>query len=176
MRVRTCMELRAEHDRTSCYPRPPVLGNPLVPPRSVESPLGGWRSSVFQTKHPNDQTNILGPQQRNCLAASWPESPAAPQPQLTTGHTVSFPNFKSQKFKLSVSNPRSKYVAYVSILSQISNCQSLGRKNKHDILKTDRKSAGKEHRLGTRWAKYPFSRCRPIATRLPGGKLAGAKQ
>ena len=40
--------------------------------------------------------------------------------------------------KLSVSSPKSKYVAYLSVLSQISNCQGLGRKNKHDILKTDR--------------------------------------
>ena len=52
--------------------------------------------------------------------------------------TVSFHDFKSQNFKLSVSNPKSKYVAYLSVLSQISNCQGLGRKNKHDILKTDR--------------------------------------
>ena len=52
--------------------------------------------------------------------------------------TVSFHNLKSQNFKLSVSNPKNKYVAYVSVLSRISNCQSLGRKNKHDILKTDR--------------------------------------
>ena len=51
--------------------------------------------------------------------------------------TVSFHNFKSQNFKLSVSNPKSKYVACLSALSQISNCQSLGGKNKHDILKTD---------------------------------------
>ena len=43
-------------------------------------------------------------------------------------HTVSFHNFKSRNFKLSVSNPKSKYVAYVSVLSQISNCQGLGRK------------------------------------------------
>ena len=39
---------------------------------------------------------------------------------------------------MSVSNPESKYVAYLSVLSQISNCQGLGRKNKHDNLKTDR--------------------------------------
>ena len=52
--------------------------------------------------------------------------------------TVSFHNFKSQNFKLSVSNPKSKYVAYLSVLSQISNCQGLGHKNKHEILKTDR--------------------------------------
>ena len=52
--------------------------------------------------------------------------------------TVSFHNFKSQKFKLSVSNPKSKYVAYLSVLSQISNCQGLGRKHKHELLKTDR--------------------------------------
>ena len=38
---------------------------------------------------------------------------------------------------MSVSNPKSKYVAYVSVLSQISSCQGLGRKNKHTILKTD---------------------------------------
>ena len=52
--------------------------------------------------------------------------------------TVSFHNFKSQNFKLSVSNPKSKHVAYLSVLSQISNCQGLGRKNKHEDLKTDR--------------------------------------
>ena len=52
--------------------------------------------------------------------------------------TVSFHNFKSQNFRLSVSNPRHKYVAYVSVLSQFSNCQGLGRKNKFEILKTDR--------------------------------------
>ena len=52
--------------------------------------------------------------------------------------TVSFHNFKSQNFKLSVSNPKSKYVAYLSVLAQISNCQGLGRKNKHENLKTDR--------------------------------------
>ena len=54
---------------------------------------------------------------------------------------VSFHNFKSQILKLSVSNPKSKYVAYLSVLSQISNCQGLGRKNKHEILKTDRTCA-----------------------------------
>ena len=52
--------------------------------------------------------------------------------------TVSFYNFKSQSFKLSFSNPKSKYVAYLSVLSQISDFQSLGRKNKHEILKTER--------------------------------------
>ena len=52
--------------------------------------------------------------------------------------TVIFHNFKSQNFKLSVSNPESKYVACLSVLSQISNYQGLGRKNKHEILKTDR--------------------------------------
>ena len=53
-------------------------------------------------------------------------------------YTVSFHNFKSQDFKLSVSNPKSTYVAYSSVLSQISNCQGLCRKNKHENLKTDR--------------------------------------
>ena len=56
----------------------------------------------------------------------------------TNNNTVSFHNFKSRNFKLSVSNPQSKYVAYSSVLSRISNCQGLGRKNKHDLLKTDR--------------------------------------
>ena len=60
-----------------------------------------------------------------------------PFPQSRT-YTVSFHNFKSQNLKLSVSNPKSKYVAYLSVLSHISNCQSLGRENKHEILKTDR--------------------------------------
>ena len=52
-------------------------------------------------------------------------------------HRVSFNDFKSQEFKLSVSNPKSKYVACLSVLSQISNCQSLGRKNKHENLTTE---------------------------------------
>ena len=55
------------------------------------------------------------------------------------GATVSFHSFKSQNFKLSVSNAKSKYVAYSSVLSQFSNCQGLGRKNKHEILKADRR-------------------------------------
>ena len=59
---------------------------------------------------------------------------------LTTITTVNFHNFKSQNFKLSVSNPKNKFVAYLSVLSQISNCQGLGRKNKFEILKTDRKT------------------------------------
>ena len=53
--------------------------------------------------------------------------------------TVSCHNFKSRNFKLSVSNPKSRYAAYLSVLSQISNCQGLGRKNKHEILKIDRR-------------------------------------
>ena len=63
---------------------------------------------------------------------------ASPSTRKSTT-TVSFHNLKSQNFKLSVSNPKNKYVAYVSVLlSQISNCQGLGRKNKHEVLKTDR--------------------------------------
>ena len=54
---------------------------------------------------------------------------------LARCQTVSCHNFKSQNFKLSVSNPKSKHVAYLSVLSQISNCQGLGRKNKHEIWK-----------------------------------------
>ena len=74
-------------------------------------------------------------------------------------HTVSLHNFKSQNFKLSVSNPKNKYVAYVSVLSQIANCQGLGRKNKHDIFKltarlpfrtteTEAAQAPKSHEVG----------------------------
>ena len=53
--------------------------------------------------------------------------------------TASFHNFKSQNFKLSVSNPKTKYVADVSVLSQISNSQGLGRKNNFEIWKTYRR-------------------------------------
>ena len=59
-------------------------------------------------------------------------------PARIISSTVSFHNFKSQNFKLSVSNPKSKYVAYLSVLSQISNCQGLGRKKRFEILKTGR--------------------------------------
>ena len=52
--------------------------------------------------------------------------------------TVSVHDFKWQKNKLSVSNPESKDIAYLSVLSQISNCLGRSRKNKHTILKTDR--------------------------------------
>ena len=68
-------------------------------------------------------------------------SPTSTSTALATrfvSSTVSFHNFKSQDFKLSVSDPESKHVAYVSVLSRISNCQGLGRKNRHEILKTDR--------------------------------------
>ena len=51
--------------------------------------------------------------------------------------TVTFHIFKSHNFKLSVSNPQKRDVAYLSVLSRISNCQGLGRKNKFEILKTD---------------------------------------
>ena len=61
---------------------------------------------------------------------------------LLTHITVSFHNFKLQNLKLSVSNPKNKYVDYLSVLSQISNCQGLGRNNKHEILKTDRETTG----------------------------------
>ena len=57
---------------------------------------------------------------------------------METDRTASFHNFKSQNFKLSVSNPKNKHVAYVSVLYQISNCQGLGRKNKLEIMKTYR--------------------------------------
>ena len=59
--------------------------------------------------------------------------------------TVSFHNFKSQNFKSSVSNPESKHVAYLYVLSQISNCQGLGRKNKFENLKTYRREREREH-------------------------------
>ena len=62
-----------------------------------------------------------------------------------TNATVSCHNFKSQKIKLSVSNPKNKYVAYLSVLSRISNCQSLGRKNKFEILKTYRNDNNNNH-------------------------------
>ena len=62
----------------------------------------------------------------------------APFPSAPREDTVSFHNFKSQNFKSSVSNPKSKYVAYLSVLSKILNCQGLGRNNKLEILKTDR--------------------------------------
>ena len=86
--------------------------------------------------------------------------------------TVSFHNFKSQNFKLSVSNPKSKYVAYLSVLSHISNCQGLGRKNRHEILKTDHtrqpRTAGQAGRAGrsSRQAQ-PASRANPVSPAKP---------
>ena len=70
----------------------------------------------------------LGRGRGHAVRSHW----SSDTPQAQKGKpTVSFHNFKSQNFKLSVSNPESKYVAYLSVLSQISNCQGLGRKNKH---------------------------------------------
>ena len=66
------------------------------------------------------------------------ELPTGPTRNPNTSSPVSFHNFKSQNFKLNVSNPKSKCVAYVSVLSRISNCQGLGRKNKFEVLKTAR--------------------------------------
>ena len=58
---------------------------------------------------------------------------------------------------MSVSNPKSKYVAHLSVLSRISNFQGLGRKNKFENLKTYRSgdhkdgdnTAGRSNRLAT---------------------------
>ena len=68
------------------------------------------------------------------LLASVPSSRSSrafPSSRTTsaTRNTVSFHNFKSQNFKSRVSNPKNKYVAYLSVLSRISNCQGLGRNN-----------------------------------------------
>ena len=81
---------------------------------------------IYNTMHIDNQPQDVG----------W----SLEHPQGILTDTVSFHNFKSQNLKSSVSNPKSKYVAYLSALSQISNCQGLGRKNKYDILKTDRTS------------------------------------
>ena len=61
--------------------------------------------------------------------------------------TASFHNFKSQNLKLRVSNPENKYVVCLSVLSQISNCQGLGRNNKFEILKTDRNNQRQDSRV-----------------------------
>ena len=70
---------------------------------------------------------------------------------VSVSPTVSFHDFKSQNFKLSVSNPKSKYVAYLSVLSQNSNRQSLGRKIKHEIFKTDRSPSSPARCWRGRW-------------------------
>ena len=51
------------------------------------------------------------------VAQAFPED-AANYLRLVGLDTVIFHNFKSQIFKLSVSNPKSKYNVYVSVLSQ----------------------------------------------------------
>ena len=66
--------------------------------------------------------------------STWESIEVRESTRVVLRDTVSFHNFKSQNFKLSISNPKSKYVAYAPVLSQISNCQSLGCKNKHDIF------------------------------------------
>ena len=99
-----------------------------------------------------------------CELELWELTVARSGAEVTFGRgdlTVSFHNFKSQNFKLSVSNPKSKYVVYLSVLSQISNCQGLGRKNKHENLKTDRSVcpleglAGAREHLISNWRGVP---------------------
>ena len=66
--------------------------------------------------------------------------------------------------------------ACVSVLSQISNCQGLGRKNKHDILKTDRiyyleqnspsvRTFGVQPSSGSCYAPPDLVVCKPIFPR-----------
>ena len=81
--------------------------------------------------------------------------------------TVSFHNFKSQNVKLSISNPRSKYAVYLSALSHISNCQGLGCKNKHEILKTDRTA-----NLPTKTIPFRCSSCTIGTLGVPSPPLA----
>ena len=51
MRVRTCKELRAKHNQTSCCLRPPFLGTPLVPSTANLRPkmldFRGFDSSII---------------------------------------------------------------------------------------------------------------------------------
>ena len=87
--------------------------------------------------------------------------------EILLTNTVSFHHFKSQSFKLNVSNPKSKYVDYLSVMSQISNCQGLGRKNKHEILKTDRTSNLPTNIVPTNIAWLKLSRKSPVDMRIP---------
>ena len=96
----------------------------------------------LHTLHRYSMSSIYeGQTVENAQSGNWPLCDIG----RVRSHTVSFHNFKSQNFKLSVSNPKSKYVAYLSVLSQISNCQGLGRKNKHDFFKTDRRTSKITH-------------------------------
>ena len=104
-------------------------------------------TGVCEQKHSFQASLCPAIQQQKLLCSPWFGALKVSVPMhvtfrrsvfLTDTGTVSFHNFKSRNFKLSVSNPKSKYVAYLFVLSQISNCQSLGRKNKHENLKTDR--------------------------------------
>ena len=79
--------------------------------------------------------------------------------------TVSVHNFKSQNFKLSVSNPKSKYVAYLSVLSQSLNRQGLSRKNKHEIVKL---TVLKRHAQGAGAGWRPLLAAVPRADRVHG--------
>ena len=103
---------------------------------------GAWTDTYFPeeafffTKH-FFQVQVL-PKRFQVLHASADPDVAGKLPLRARRATVSFHNFKSQNFKSSVSIPKNKYVAYVSVLSQISNCQGLGRKINFEILKTDR--------------------------------------
>ena len=85
----------------------------------------------------SDSHSTSASDSHSSTSASDSHSTSANDDYHGESRTVSFHNFKSQKFNLSVSNPKSKYVVYLPVLSQISNCQGLGRKNKHEILKTD---------------------------------------
>ena len=105
---------------------------------------------------------------------------------LPASATVSFHNLKSQNFKLSVSNPKNKYVACLSVLSQISNCQGLGHKNKFEILKTDRNTTmcrpSGSGQLGVSRVRKLQRRTRPRSpergrlSRSPGGLVVLSAQ
>ena len=102
---------------------------------------GKGKQKGNQSGSPCPICNRSGHTRSECWYLAAGQSPPQQSPSKGRG-TVGFHNFKSQNFKLSVSNPKSKYVAYVSVLSQISNCQGLSRKSKFENLKTDRQGGG----------------------------------
>ena len=81
MRVRTCKELRAKHDQTNCYLRPPFLGTPLVPSRIPPTPGAMAALSSEQGGRVLSSSSGQGSRGSVCAPAGRPEvQPPSPGP------------------------------------------------------------------------------------------------
>ena len=105
-------------------------------------PSGGWRTGCFRSVGRCHRTSVGEFHWTSVGKRRWKPTMISEVSISGVLRSVFIISNREISNWASQIDPKSKYVAYLSVLSQISNCQGLGRKNKHEILKTDRRGRG----------------------------------